>query len=332
MIRVSFPDLAADSMPLALLAILKHAGGDAEYRALHVALGLPFMIAVRDSGQCFATWPTEGRDAFLLDTAKAFGFRLRALHPPEAAVGLESAPEFGQHFEASYLPLIEAALRNGQPVLARRGWPDGAASAWGVITGTAEEGVGLRGTTTTADGEAVGLTEPPVQAYVVEEVTPRGPTEDELLKLAVSHACVAIEGGLRERLGLTTGLAAYDVLGERLLRDPACPSCGARSCECFARLVSAVLHAKEVAIDFFGRQSGRLAGASPGAGTAAVGIADACKAVCADFNRIAAVDVVREMFGSEVGRAELVDAVDAMRTMEGFMLEDLRTLDRSLSG
>ncbi len=111
-----------DSLSLSLHAIVDWAGLDLHYRAFSAALGHSFMtVSTGRDDDCLAWWPAFGRDALLVEAAALFGVRLREVHPPEAARGLSDAPEFAQHFEASYKPIILRALENREPVIAWQG-------------------------------------------------------------------------------------------------------------------------------------------------------------------------------------------------------------------
>lgn len=103
----------------------------------------------------------------IVGVAAEFGLRLRELHPPAAAAGLDQSAEFPAHFHDSYAPLIRRALANGQTALAWKGWEDGA--VWGLIE-RERDGVfeGPAG-----DGPApVRLTGAAHQVYIVEAFEP----------------------------------------------------------------------------------------------------------------------------------------------------------------
>jgi len=167
-------------------------------------------------------WPMYARDAFLVEAGRLFGMTIRDMHPPEAARGLSDAAEFTQHFDASYRPLVLRALEHDQPVLAWQGWPGEARLLWGIITGTSDAGIGLRGRTAcpgevrpNRPPEVVTLDHPPVQLYVVETVAATQPDPQELLDLALEHARKVLNDALHDRFGVITGPAAYDAWIER---------------------------------------------------------------------------------------------------------------------
>lgn len=167
-------------------------------------------------------WSMYARDAFLVTGARLFGMTIRGVHPPEAARGLPDSPEFGQHFDASYRPLVHRALEHGQPVLAWQGWPGADAVCWGEIVDTSDEGIGLRGRvhapseapTTSAD--VVTLVTPPVQLYVVETLVHRTPEASECLDTARSNARRVLGNDLTDRFGVVSGPTAYDSWIKRL--------------------------------------------------------------------------------------------------------------------
>lgn len=175
-----------ESLALSLQAVAEAAGGETDYDALCAAMGVSFAAVSARAEKAPGWWMMYGRDAFVEPAAQLFGIRLRNLQPPDVGVEMTQAAEFPQHFEASYLPLIQRSLENGQPVIAWEGWPGTSALCWGVITGT--DGNALSGVTMWADGQTVELAGPAVQSYVVEECAPRLPPRDQLLGMALRHA------------------------------------------------------------------------------------------------------------------------------------------------
>lgn len=201
------------------------AGGKIERDDLHAALGLTFLIGVPgDETMAPHIWPMLARDAFLVAGARIFGFGIRDVHPPEAAVGLDQVSVFRQHFDASYKPLIARALENNQAVLAWQGWPGANAYQWGVIGGMGEGdgGIGIAGRAGSdlqVDGvgaSEVELVDPPVQLYVVETYDAAEPPIDELFRVACRHARHALENQCGARFGVTTGPEGIDRWIERL--------------------------------------------------------------------------------------------------------------------
>ncbi len=162
-----------ESLSFAVRAIARAAGVEIDHAKLISALG----------------WETAGpsptatlnmldRDARLIEACKLVGMQIREVHPPAAARGLESAAEFGQHFDASYRPLILRALENDQGVLAWRGWPSERELSWGWIRTACDEGVGFRGATIWSERELNSLRDdllvrPAVQLYIVERISRR---------------------------------------------------------------------------------------------------------------------------------------------------------------
>ncbi len=312
-IRVRAADDRTETLALALQALLRWAGCEADYADLNAGLGLAFMTSVRNPERCLATWMTNGRDALLEQTAPRFGIKLRGLHPPEAAAGLENTPEFAQHFDASYRPLIERALEHGQPVLACRGWPGESVELWGIITAVGDEGLGLRGTTVASGGELISLTTPPVQAYVVEEIRPHVPPDDELLRLAVRHADVVLRNQLDRRLGITSGPEAYQAWRERLGHEHVCATCSGRGADCHRRMAGAVTHARESAVEFLSRHRDRVA--DPARQLIGQIIAD-CEGVIHALVRSCDLDSVGSLLDTAAGRAHLADDVRSAQTHE----------------
>ena len=200
------------SLTFALQAVARRAGCDVDLDDLHAVLGLSWMFcAVRDEDHP-CRWPLYARDAFVIEAARQFGLTLRELHPPQAAHGLRLAPEFDQHFDASYRPIIFRALEHGQPVLAWQGWPGKAELLWGLIERTCQDGVGFRGRVHTSESrtEELLLEHPPVQLYVIETVAPTQPSPDDLWDAAQAHARLILENKLIERFGIETGPGAFD--------------------------------------------------------------------------------------------------------------------------
>ncbi len=167
-----------------------------------------------------ATWGCFGRDLFLPATARLYGLRLRELHPPSAAAGLQASREFEQHFHDSYAPLIRAALAAGQVALVWRGWPDAQGLAWGLVT---EERDGhLLGYRPGGAGESQPLVTPAWQVYIVETADPQPAplTPDTLLEHAL-RARAHWFGASDASAGVLHGAAGYRAW--RACLDPASP-------------------------------------------------------------------------------------------------------------
>jgi hypothetical protein len=208
------------SLVRAVQTLARKAGLAVGFDDLHAAMGLSWLVcAVREEPD-LAAWPMAARDVFLPEALALWGLRVRDLHPPSAARGLERVGEFTQHFEASYRPLILRALEHRQPVLAWRGWPGEAAAAWGLIERTRENGAGFSGQVylgeSGARGKQLDLVRPPVQVYVVEAVEPKRPREFDLVRVALDHARRVLTDEPGERWGIVCGPGAYTLWQHRL--------------------------------------------------------------------------------------------------------------------
>jgi hypothetical protein len=200
------------SLPLALRAVVQKAGGHVDFDDLCAAMGLPFLFTAAPEEPDLSCWLMYGRDAFLVPAGRLFGLTIRDMHPPAAARGLHRAAEFGQHFDASYRPLIKRALEHGQAVLAWRGWPAPFDLHWGLITSACQVGVGFRGwvhVSPEANHELV-LESPAVQCYVVESIEHIAPKRDVVFKMALRHAYAICRTDLSDRLNVLTGERAFE--------------------------------------------------------------------------------------------------------------------------
>lgn len=218
-------------MPRVVRLVAREAGYDVDHDDLLAALGLSlFACAVLDSPDV-GDWSAYGRDAFLIEAARLFGMNIREIHPPEAAVGLRRSPEFRQHFDASYKPLIEHALAHEQPVLAWRGWVGPRDLTWSVIRRRDDSEIGFSAAAATpdahAEGEECSFDYPPVQVYVVETVTPTSLGPLDRTPVALEHAYRLLSNEIGAGVGLVTGPAAYDAWTEHLTQE-AGPSGGPR--------------------------------------------------------------------------------------------------------
>lgn len=249
-IRLGPSASSPDSLPACLEAVLRGSGAAVDYRSLHAALGLPFWIAAPrepNSQRCLGSWMSAGHDALLIEASRLFGMRLRELHPPEAAVGLEESPEFLQHFEASYRPLMELALEHGQAVLVRRGWPDDGGNLWGIVTARCDGNLGFAGLAPGQGDNPEPLTLPPVQVYIVEGIRPRAVSPEELSRHVREAARRVQHNQLDPRFGIVTGPAAYDAWLARLSQSRLCPQCGQGGAACHARMAGSVRQARRTA-------------------------------------------------------------------------------------
>ncbi|MFQ5462886.1 MAG: hypothetical protein ACE5E5_09690 [Phycisphaerae bacterium] len=201
------------SLTKALHTAIARSGRDVD--DVHAVLGLSMCLCTHPAYPYPAQWSAYARDARIVQAASALGACLRALHPPEAATGLNGASEFAQHFQASYRPLVLHALQNQQPVLAWQGWPGEDRLSWGLITGESNGDVGLTGMIWTEDHAGqwrsrspLVLDTPPVQVYIVESVGTQPGGGSDLLRCAVSSALVMLGPATATRFGVLTGSGA----------------------------------------------------------------------------------------------------------------------------
>ncbi|NOX59093.1 MAG: hypothetical protein GXP29_09580 [Planctomycetes bacterium] len=183
------------------MKLLEDTGGEATEADLLVALGAAFSLCSYESANGEFPILAECHDLALPEAADLFGIRLRALHPPRARFGLDHSAEFAEHFEDSYVPLIERAVAHGQPVLALRGWPAESGATWGLILPDECGNDPLRGV---AGGsrDVIPLVEPALQCYVIEEVHPEQPQADDVLLCGARAAVRLVEEGPRVYPGL----------------------------------------------------------------------------------------------------------------------------------
>ncbi len=253
------------SLALALQAIGRRVGRQIDVDDLQAVLGLSMIPCAVPASTDPASWTMYARDACLEETGRVFGMAIRPVHPPEAAKGLGGAAEFAQHFEASYRPLVAAAIENEQPVLAWQGWPGEHRLMWGVVDGTCEQGIGLSGATWPSpdagdDGSKLSLDRPPVQLYVVETVTSEEPSSEALIRAAVTHARRMLEADVMSRFGVFTGpgalTCALEAVRSKRGAGPVSPTF-ASGHQAFSASISAGWLS---AIRFFTRQAQQLDG------------------------------------------------------------------------
>lgn len=323
-IRIDDAEDCPESLAWALQAVCRWAGCEMPYSTLTVVLGLSFlMTSTGRDDDCLCQWPAYGRDLLLGKAATGLGLRLRDVHPPDAALGLDRAPEFARHFEASYRPIVLAAIENGQPVLAWQGWPEDRHMMWGVITEPGEAGIGLAGTTVRSGGQTVALVQPPAQLYAVEEVSPQQPDERRLLRLAVEAAFRVLHDQVDQRWGIVTGPQAYDLWADRVDRNAACPLRGEKNAKCHCLLAREVSGARKSAVDFLSR-SRQFAPA---------GLRSLLDTVIAQLHAVmdclataCRQDRVELLMGTPAGRASLAADVRRARDLEGSMAATIAEL------
>lgn len=215
------------SLAASLAACCQRAGASVDADDLCLMLGLPFLFAAdaeRGAGERIGD---VGQDIAIGVAAGALGLTLRAVHPPEAAVGVWRAPEFAQHFEASYKPIALRALEHGQGAVALGMWSGASEPAWAVVEGECAEGFGLRGEFEVACVDSlrasreVVLESPTIQMYVLERVGAVQLTGDSLINAAMESVRLLMDRAAGERFGLTLGEGALEVWGEVLRADRA---------------------------------------------------------------------------------------------------------------
>ncbi|HUU85204.1 MAG TPA: hypothetical protein VM243_17020 [Phycisphaerae bacterium] len=313
-IRVHDTADCPESLAWALHAVFRWAGREVPYGSLAAVLGLPFLTTStgRDD-DCLGEWAAHGRDLLLPEAGAGLGLRLRDMHPPDAARGLDRAPEFAQHFEASYLPLVLRAVEHNQPVLAWQGWPGDRRMTWGVITEAGESGIGLAGTTVRSGGQAVPLVSPPLQLYAIEEVARQQPKEGEMLRFAVAAAHRVLHDPVGRCCGVLTGAAAYDMWANRLERNAVCPHDGGKSGRCHSLLAGSVIGSRKSAVEYL-RRALRLVqpDGRPVVDALIASLHGQIDALASGLHQ----DRVRNLIRTPVGRASLAATVRAVRDLE----------------
>jgi hypothetical protein len=220
-------DAVYESLPCAIRAVARRAGLVIGHDALLCAMGLTWAPCANEDGVEF--WPAYARDGALIEAGRLFGLDIRPVHPPETARGLEAAPEFGQHFDASYRPFVCRALENHQPVLAWRGWGASLDRAWGLIHAAAADGASFDGAVYSQVGdrlvENTAVTfAPPTQLYVVERVLTASPSTIELIEFSLAVARRTLRGEWGGRFGVAMGPAAIDAWRQRWRTDAGVPN------------------------------------------------------------------------------------------------------------
>ncbi len=305
------------SLTLALCSVAQRAGHEIDLDDLHSALGLPLLVCAVPAEPRMSLWATYARDAFLEPAAHAYGITTRAVHPPEAARGLDHAEGFRQHFDASYRPFIERALENGQPVLAWQGWAGDREGLWGVITHKCDDGIGFGGEVSEsasprARADHATLVKPPVQLHVVEIVTATTPSPQECLALAVDHALSIINNEPGERLGVITGPGAFSGWIARLKQlDTAAGTTDAanlaESADNHQRLAVSVVAGHKAMLRFL---QGHAADTRSDRQALIETLVSMCNRVVTVLTESTDPAVVERLMQTSPGRAELVDNLE----------------------
>ncbi len=311
-IRIDDDQDCPESLAWALHAICRWAGTEVPYDTLCALLGLSFLTTStgrRDDS--LAVWPAYGRDVLLAEAAERLGLRLRAAHPPDAARGLDHAPEFAQHFEASYQPIVRRALENDQPVLAWQGWPGARRLMWGVITELAEGGIGLAGTTSRSGRKPVSLVEPPVQLYVVEAAVRQVPDEGQWLGWATEAAHRVLCETPDRHWGIVIGPGAYDLWADRLEKHSVCPSSPREAAWCHTLVAQTVVAARTTAVAFFSRcRESAAPGLRPTVDAVISHTRALLTALTSACDRVRADELLEKASGRETLAAEIRAAMD----------------------
>lgn len=224
MTRKPAPD-SAINLAECLAHLIKGAGGDPDANAILTSLGAGLAFSFRELPGEEIPVLAECHDFALPEAGRLFGIRLRAMHPPRARDGLSDSAEFAGHFADSYVPLIQRAIENGQPVLTLHGWSPKSPATWGIVDRSEKGGEELWGAVPERF-EPMQLSHPALQCYVVEELEVVEPTAESLLARGAETALNLHERGARVYPGLITGetvlkrlIDLHEAKGDHLLDD-----------------------------------------------------------------------------------------------------------------
>lgn len=215
------------SLATSLAECCRRAGANADADDLCLMLGLPFLFAADAERGASERIGDVGQDIAVGVVANALEMTLRAVHPPEAAVGVWRAPEFAQHFEASYKPIVLRALENGQCAVALGMWSGVSEPAWAVVEGASARGFGLVGELEVACVDSmrasreVVLESPTIQVHVLERAGEVRLTGDSVINATMESVRLLMDQAVGERYGLTLAEGALQVWGEVLRADRA---------------------------------------------------------------------------------------------------------------
>lgn len=316
----------AMSLTFTLQALAHDAGYEIDRDDLNAALGLSWMTTAVPRERDLARWPMYARDAFLAEAGRLFGMTIRDIHPPEAARGLNGFPEFRQHFEASYRPLIHRALEHNQAVLAWQGWPGDQGMMWGIVKRTCDGGIGFMGVVggpraVRTPGHPVTLESPPLQLYVVEAITSSQPDPDELLELALDHARLVLGNALESRFGVVTGPAAFDAWIARWEDEEAYVADGTGLRQGHMQLAASVIAAHNSAIRFLESQLARNADKKRSLIDAMI---SSCHSVIAALAETVDLAAPEESISTPPGRAKVAARLASARDATTQMLAALQ--------
>jgi hypothetical protein len=307
------PPRERETLAAALRIVMARHGATASYGSLVARLGLcGAVVAAPD--ECIGTWHTYARNAALPLAATSLGLRLRELHPPSAAVGLQGSPEFAVHFADSYVPLIRRACDAGQCCLAWRGWPPPHELDWGVLTGVGDDqphGI-------SPNGAEVVLAAPAWQVYVVEDHDRQAAVRgcDAEVGAALLATRAFWQPATAASHGVLMGAPAYDALIARIGEPTPCPACGDHSAECLALLLAALADSRRTA------QSWLATGTGTGGGRWAERWAEAAGNVARGLSPCGSATTVARLLKDPGARQAVVDVLTAARDVEATLFAE----------
>jgi hypothetical protein len=305
-----------ESLAMCLQALAAVEGVSLDYDDLCAALGVSFAAVSTTAEPAPGWWMTFARDAFLAPAAQLFGIHLRDLHPPDVAVEMLTADEYGQHWEHSYKPLIRSALENREPLLAWQGWPGVSWPFWGIITGQA--GDAFEGLTIWAGAQRLPIGGPgqlPLQCYVVENCEPGFPPRTDLFATAMQHADAYMNRApyaptlTRDTsLQVVTGPAAFDAWERWLESEPAGTAAGSPPWNEHRQHAELIASARASAARFLRRMYEVVEPERRGAITEAIAH---CDTVAEWLSASRDEAAVRQAFSTSQGREKLLASVNA---------------------
>jgi hypothetical protein len=308
-----------ESLAVCLRALMATRKLDRPYEEIVSLLGLGAVVMAA-RGETLGWWSAFGRDTRLSEVARAYGIRLRALHPPAAAIGLGGQPrEYALHFQDSYLPLIERALAHDQMLLTWRGWPPQREYMWGLITD--KQGTMYIGYSLWHGGQVLPLTGPAHQVYVVEEFErpTLEATADQLFTGVAEDALRAWDGQWTAQPDLLTGAPVYDAWQDEL-RNPS-PATQHPLHQQHALATRALVSARRSLATWLRSLGQRLTATNTSTAAAWV---NACDHVVECLGRYESNEATRKTIDSTDGVEKLCAAIDAAQRIESEAMARLR--------